>query len=123
MFEARLMELEPVLQGELVQKVEPYPEYSHVCGSCLSIAKEVVASSKDNIKPAVEAPLYPPNHRIAYSRDGCTVVVKNVDSNGRAYQASNPLGPAIVSVYATPKWCIDGIELTESEWRQKTQKS
>jgi len=117
--EARLTELEPALQRELTQKVEPYPEFSHVCDSCLSIAKEVVASWKAGIKPAVEAPPHPSDHRIIYSRNGRTVVVKNVDSIGRAYQISNPLGPAIVSVDAAPKWYIDGIELTEVEWRSR----
>lgn len=120
--EARLLELEPVLQRELAQKVESYPEFSPLCDSCMSIAKEVAASWKAGLKPAVEAPLYPPDHRILYSRNGRTVVVKNVDPIGRAYQISNPLGPAVVSVDAAPKWYIDGVELTESEWRRKAGK-
>ncbi len=120
--EARLTELEPVLLRELGQKVEPYPDFSHLCDSSLSIAKEVVASWKAGIKPAVEAPPYPSDHRIVYSRNGRTVVVKNVDPIGRAYQISNPLGPAIVSADAAPKWYIEGVELSAAEWRQKADK-
>jgi hypothetical protein len=121
--EARLTELEPVLQRDIARTVEPYPEFSTVCDSCMTIAKEVVASWKASIEPGVEAPPRPPDHRIVYSRDGRTVVVKNVGAFGRAHQISNPLGPAIASVDGPPKWYIDGKELTEAEWRQKTAQS
>jgi hypothetical protein len=65
-----------------------------------------------------DSPAHPPGYRAIYSRDGRSVVIKNVDAAGRAGQISNPLGPAILSVDSGPKWYIDGVELSEDEWRR-----
>jgi hypothetical protein len=116
--EVRLAEIEPMLRKELAHKVEPYPAFAHVCDTCLSIANGVVATWKASLKPAVEVPPHPAGYRAIYSRDGRSVVIKNVDATGRAKQISNPLGPAILSVDTGPKWYIDGVELSEDEWRQ-----
>jgi len=106
--EARLAELASTIHKEIALKVEPYPAFSHVCDTCLNIAKDVVASWKACMKPAVEVPPHPAGYRTAYSKDGRTVVIKNIDAMGRAHQISNPLGPAIVSTDSGPKWYIDG---------------
>jgi hypothetical protein len=120
--EARLNEMGPIIHKEIAQKVEAYPAFSHVCDTCLSVAKDVVGNWKTLIKPAVEPPPYPEGYRVTYSKDGRTVVIKNVDAAGRANQISNPLGPAMVSIDKGPRWYIDGEELSESEWHQRTRK-
>lgn len=116
--EARLAEIEPTLRKDLALKVEPYPAFAHVRDTCLDIANGVVATWKAGLTPAVEVPPHPAGHRAIYSRDGRSVVIKNVDAAGRPRQISNPLGPAILSVDTGPKWYVDGVELSEDEWRR-----
>lgn len=116
--EARLAEIGPILGKELALKVEPFPPFAPLCASCGSIAAGVVAVWKANLKPAVEVPPHPAGYRVVYSRDGRSVVIRNVDAGGRAGQISNPLGPAILSVDTGPKWFLDGRELSEDAWRR-----
>jgi hypothetical protein len=120
--EARLNEMGPIIHRDIAQKVEAYPAFAHLCDTCLSIAKDIVGVWKNVIKPAAEPPPHPEGYRVAYSRDGRTVVIKNVDTAGRANQISNPLGPAMVSIDKGPRWYIDGEELSESAWQQRTKK-
>ncbi len=119
--EARLNEMGPIIHKEIALKVEAYPAFSHLCDTCLGVAKDVVGAWKALIKPAVQPPPYPEGYRVAYSKDGRTVVIKNVDAVGRANRISNPLGPAIVSIDQGPRWYIDGEELSESAWLHRTR--
>lgn len=121
--EARLAELAPILGAELANKVEPYAEFEHLRDSCLDIAAGVVRSWKENLTPAVEIPPHPTGYRVLFSRDGRSVVIKEVDPDtGRAGKLSNPLGPAVVSVDAGPEWYIGGVKLSEREWREQAAK-
>lgn len=116
--EARLAEVAPILGAELAGKVEPYPEFESLRDSCLDIAIGVVRSWKESLTPAVEVPPHPHGYRVLFSRNGRSVAIKEIDPDtGRAGKLGNPLGPAVVSVDTGPEWHIDGVRLSEEEWR------
>jgi hypothetical protein len=117
--EARLKEIEPILAKELGDKVEPFPDFVPIIDSCLEIATKVTRTWRDCLTPTVEVPPYlRRTHRASYSKDGRTVVILQWDPERQRFdKIGNTLGPAKVG----PKgkhFLIDGIELSEVEWRR-----
>ena len=116
--EARLDEIEPSLLVELSAKVESYPEFETVRGLCLDIARGVARTWRESLTPSVKAPPHPPNYRAVYSRDGNSVVIKELNpATGRCETIGNTLGPASVGTAGT-KWFIGGEQLPKEEWRR-----
>ncbi len=114
--EARLEEIEPMLGAELFAKVEPYPEFETVRGLCLDIVRGVVRTWRENLTPGVAAPPHPPGCRAIYSRDGNSVVIKELNpATGRYETIGNTLGPAVVGPDGA-QWYIGGERLTEEMW-------
>jgi hypothetical protein len=117
--EARLREIEPILARELGDKIEPFPDFAPMIGSCLDIASKVARTWRDCLTPGVEVPPYPRRtHRASYSRDGRTVVIRQWDPERQRYdKIGNTLGPAKVGPKGK-RFLIDGLELPEAEWRR-----
>jgi hypothetical protein len=117
--EARLKELEPILAKELGDKVEAFPDFVPIIGSCLEIATKVTRAWRDCLTPKVEVPPYPRRtHRASYSKDGRTVVIRQWDPERQRFdKIGNTLGPAKVGPKGK-QFLIDGIELPEVEWRR-----
>ncbi len=69
--DARLNEIEPVLDKELADKVDAYPEFAPVVNGCLAIALGVAKTWREALVPKVDVPPYPKqSHRALFSRDG-----------------------------------------------------
>ena len=117
--DARLDEIEPNLGVELAAKVDSYPEFETVREFCLDIVRGVVRTWRENLTPGVEAPPHPPGYRALYSRDGRSVVIKELNhATGRCETIGNTLGPAAVGADGANKWFIGGEQLTREEWRR-----
>jgi hypothetical protein len=117
--DARLKEIEPVLQKELADKVDAYPEFEPVVKGCLAIAQGVAKTWREALVPMVEVPSYSKqSHRAVFSRDGRTVVIKEWDAaNSRFDKTGNVLGPAKVGPEG-PSYMIGGVAMTEDEWKR-----
>jgi Nucleotidyl transferase AbiEii toxin, Type IV TA system len=117
--DARLKEIEPVLDKELADKVDAYPEFEPVVKSCLAIAQGVAKTWREALAPKVEVPPYPQqSHRAVFSRDGRTVVIKEWDAaNSRFDKIGNVLGPAKVSPEGV-SFMIGGVAMSEDEWKR-----
>ena len=116
---ARLDEIEPILGKQLVDKVEAYEGFTPLVGSCLEIARGVVATWRDELTPKVAEPPYPKGtHRPFYARDGLTVAIKERDpKTSRFEKLGNPLGPAKIGPDGASYW-IGGVEMSEEDWRR-----
>ncbi|WP_207459679.1 nucleotidyl transferase AbiEii/AbiGii toxin family protein [Azospirillum sp. SYSU D00513] len=114
----RLDEIEPILDRELADKVEAYPDFQPVIGKCLDITRGVLATWKEELTPKVQAPPHPQHtHRAIYSRDGSTVVIKERNPETQRFERiGNTLGPAKVAPEGVSYW-LAGIEMPEAEWR------
>ena len=117
--DARLKEIEPVLEKELADKVDAYPEFAPVMKECLAIALGVAKTWREALVPKIDVPPYPKqSHRAVYSRDGRTVVVKEWDAaNSRFDKIGNVLGPAKVGPEGA-SFMIGGVAMTEDEWKR-----
>jgi len=117
--DARLQEMAPVLEKELADKVDAYPEFDPVLKVCLAIAQGVAKTWREALVPKVEVPPYPRHsHRAVFSRDGRTVVIREWDAaNSRFDKIGNLLGPAKVSPEGV-SFMIAGVAMGEDEWRR-----
>jgi hypothetical protein len=117
--DARLKEIAPVLERELADKVDAYPEFAPVVQGCLAIACGVATTWRDALVPKVDVPAYPKqSHRALFSRDGRTVVIKEWDAgNSRYDKIGNVLGPAKVGPEGA-SFMIGGVAMTENEWER-----
>ncbi len=119
---ARLDEIEPILGQELADKVEAYPDFQPIVGSCLEIARGVISVWRDELTPKVAEPPHPKGtHRAVYARDGLTVVIKVRDPTTLRFEKiDNPQGPAKVGPDGASFW-LGGVEMPEAEWRRHPQ--
>lgn len=117
--DARLKEIEPILEKELADKVDVYPEFEPVVKSCLAITQGVAKTWREALVPKVEVPLYPRrSHHAVFSRDGRTVVIKEWDAaNSRFDKIGNVLGPAKVGPEGV-SFMIGGVIMSEDEWKR-----
>ena len=117
--DARLQEMAPVLEKELADKVDAYPEFDPVLKACLAIAQGVAKTWREALVPKVKVPPYPRHsHRAVFSRDGRTVVIREWDAaNSRFDKIGNLLGPAKVSPEGV-SFMIAGVAMGEDEWRR-----
>lgn len=117
--EARLAELEPIWAKELSEKVDAYEEFKPVLADCMNIVRGVVKTWRENLVPKVETPSFPAGtHKALYSRDGLTVVIKELDSEKQHYdKIGNTLGPAKVGPDGAT-YLIGGLEMSEEYWRK-----
>jgi hypothetical protein len=120
--EVRLKEIEPILEKELADKVDPYPRYAPIVDECLEIASGVVQAWKKALTPKVEVPSYcKDTHRAVFSRDGLTVVVKEWNSLTERFDLiGNDLGPAMVGPDGV-SFFLGGKEITQEEWANAVQ--
>jgi hypothetical protein len=116
--DARLKEIEPVLEKELADKVDAYPEFEPVVKECLAIAQGVAKTWREALVPQVEVPPYPKRtHCAVFSRDGRTVVIKEWDAaKSRFDKIGNVLGPAKVGPEGA-SFLIGGAVMTEDAWQ------
>jgi hypothetical protein len=117
--DARLSEIEPILGKELVEKVEPFPEFEAIRDRCLELAGGVARTWREMLTPQVTVPPYPArSHRAVFSKDGRTVVIKEWDASQSRYdKIGNTMGPAKVGPDGAA-YLIGGTTLTKEEWRR-----